>query len=73
MNLRPFLCLTSIVALSWGIQAKPLPEVYHGQREIVEAANAPSATTDGDEGWPEISHASEPHNALWRFSAKDSG
>ena len=43
MNLRPFLCLTSIVALSLGIQAKPLPEVYHGQREIVDAANAPSA------------------------------
>ena len=38
MNLRPFLCLTSIVALSWGIQAKPLPE---GKRYALVMDNAP--------------------------------
>lgn len=43
MNLRPFLLLSSFVALSWGVQAKSLPDVDLGQRGIADATHAPSA------------------------------
>ena len=39
----------------------------------VRPASGPSATTDGEERYPDISHDSTPHNAEWRFGLNVSG